>query len=837
MTTVFRHAVALAVTFGFVQYTGTTLGGNVAWAADSEPSGEVAGIVTTGDGVPIQAAVVSLQGERTIQSGRTDAAGHFSVSHLPAGTYSVRVGANGFEPLTPRTIGVQKSETTDVVLSLVRSSSSLTTIGRVQANGGEALSTSSAPTSTINPQTYAAEGYTRISDILQDDMSTTLVHPTGAGSTVLPTSVALRGPDPTETLVDIDGHQVNSGDTGDFDLTLLDPADYNSIELVKGISPSSLVGPDTIDGAINIRTLEPTATPHGLVRFSLGSYNSFGETLQNTGTFGRLGYALSLHGTSTDGEVNGPIIDASNNNQPAEVGSSLDGKTALGKLRYSFGNAGAGYAEFSFHDQSQTRDLSAALSSYEGAPLSGAGGLPVVDGFEGSSLAAHNAGYGLDVRVPFGANGANGTEQQSLLFRHYTSLVSQSVFGAADQSSPYLYDDRDLIGENSLEFDRQFSNGSLTLQYSIRNENLAITNANSGAGDINLEAVARAFPGGAATRFALPAQSTTASLAADTVLAQTQRAAVLRYIYDPTAKLHLTAAAYYSDYSIFGHEIDPRFGFVYDPDSRSALRFSVGTTYQAPQLPELYVPAVLPAAVDGIISTGNPNLQPDHATEYDLGASHLLETGPHQSDVSVDVYRVNLRAPASTYQPAGTPDPNCGAVSAGGDGTPCLISYAVNAGDGVYQGIEIAGERRLAPYLNVRAGYAVRSAFLTSIPPSIQDGTLVLNEQDLGLPLQKATLAFTAAPPRGLTFRTELVYEGNYNELNQPPFATLAAAIGYRWQNVELVVSGTNLTDIYDQHFTATNGGVPYGIIGAAQPTNSYALQGATINVSVAQRF
>jgi outer membrane cobalamin receptor len=844
MKTVFRHAFAFAVAFGIVQFTDGTVRGNVALAAESESSGVVSGIVTTGDGVPIRAAVVSLQGERTIQSGQTDASGHFSISHLPAGTYAVRVGANGFDPLSPRTIGVQKSETTDVVLSLVRSSSSLATIGRVQANGGEALSTSSAPTSTINPQQYAAEGYTRVSDILQDDMSTTLVHPTGAGSTVLPTSVALRGPDPTETLVDIDGHQVNSGDTGDFDLTLLDPADYNSIELVKGISPSSLVGPDTIDGAINIRTLEPTANPHGLVRFSLGSYNSFGETLQNTGTFGRLGYALSLHGTSTDGEVNGPIIDASNNNQVAQVGSSLDGKTALGKLRYSFGNAGAGYAEFSFHDQSQTRDLSAALSSYEGAPLSGAGGLPVVDGFEGSSLAAHNAGYGLDVRIPLGESGPNGTEQQSLLFRHYTSLVSQSVFGAADQSSPYLYDDRDLIGENSLEFDRQFSNGSLTLQYSIRNENLAITNANSGDGDINLEAIARQLPvGGAASRVIRPAQrltdsdSATASASGDTVLAQTQRAAVLRYIYDPTAKLHLTAAAYYSDYSIFGHEIDPRFGFVYNPDSRSALRFSVGTTYQAPQLPELYVPPVLPAPVAGIISTGNPNLQPDHATEYDLGASHLFETGPHQSEVSVDVYRVNLRAPASTYQPAGTPDANCGAVSAGGDGTPCLLSYAVNAGDGVYQGIEIAGERRLAPYISVRVGYAVRSAFLTSIPPYIQDGTLVLNEQDLGLPLQKATLGFTASPPRGLTFRTELVYEGNYNELEQPPYATLAAAVGYRWKNVELVVSGTNLTDIYDQHFTATNGGVPYGIIGPAQPTNSYALQGATVNVSVAQRF
>jgi outer membrane receptor protein involved in Fe transport len=727
--------------------------------------------------------------------------------------------------LAPRPIGVRSHDATELVLTLTRSSSSLATIGRVQASGGDAPSTSSAPVSTLDPERYAAEGFTRVSDVLQDDISTTLVHPAGGGSTILPTSVALRGPDPTETLVDIDGHQVNGGGTGDFDLSLLDPADYGGIELVKGISPSSLVGPDTIDGAINIRTLEPTSAPHGFVRVSAGSFNSFGETLQETGTIDRLGYAFSLHGTTTDGEVYGPILDA-NLGQPAQVGSSVDGRTALGKLRYAFGNNGAGYAEFSFHDQSVARDLSATLSSYPGPATSGPAGAPALDGFEGSLLAAHDAGYGLDVRLPIG-----------LLFRHYTSLVSQSVFGSGAETSPYLYNDRDLIGENTLEFDRQFSNGSLTLQYSIRNENLTITGAESGAGDINLEAIARQRSAASFARSALDADSATASIAGDTLLAQTQRAAVLRYVYDPTPKLHATGAAYYSDYSIFGHEVDPRFGFVYTPDSRSALRFSAGTTYQAPQLPELYVPSVLPAAVAGIITIGNPNLKPDHATEYDLGASHVFETGPHRTDLSLDVYRVNLRTPASTFVPAGTPDANCGSVPSGGDGSPCLLSYAVNAGDGVYQGIELSGQRRLAPYVTVRAGYAVRSAYLSSIPPDIQDGSLVLNQQALGLPLQKGTLSIASAPPRGLTLHAALVYEGNYNELNQPPFATVAAGVGYRWSNYELVVAGTNLTNVYDRRFTVAGGGVPYGSIGAAQPTDAYALQGAALNLSLARRF
>lgn len=845
MKTVSRRATARAAFFGLSLSCAMWTGANAAWAATPDPQfvGNVAGRVTTSDGLPIRNAVVLLQGDGTSVSQHTDATGHFSIPDLAAGTYAIRARARGFDPLGPRPIGVAQSTTTAVALALVRSSSSLATIGRVQANGGESVSTSSAPVTTINPQTYAAEGYTRVSDILLDDMSTTLVHPAGGGSTVLPTSVALRGPDPTETLVDIDGHQVNSGSTGDFDLSLLDPADYSSIELVRGISPSSLVGPDTIDGAINLRTLEPTVAPHGLLRVAAGSFNSFAQTLEDTGTLGRLGYALSLHGATTDGAVYGPIFD-SNTNQIGQVGSSVDGKTALGKLRYAFGSNGGGYAEVSFHDQSVTRDLSAALSSYPdpaaSPPASGPPGLPIVSsGFEGSSLAAHNAGYGLDVRIPVGTTDAAGTETASLLFRHYTSVVSQSVFGAGADTSPYLFNDRDLIGENSLEFSKQFSNGSLTLQYAIRNEDLTITNANDGSGDINLESVAR-MPDPLPVRRALDESGTgpsAASSAGNTLLAQTQRAAVLRYIYDPTAKLHVTAAAYYSDYSIFGHEIDPRFGFVYTPDSRSAIRFSVGTTYQAPQLPELYVPAVLPAPVNGIITTGNPALQPDHATEYGLGFSHVLEAGPHQTDLSVDLYRVNLRAPASTYQPTGTLDPNCGAASSGGDGTPCLISYAVNAGDGVYQGIELSAQRRLRPYVTVSAGYAVRSAYLTSIPPYIQDGSLVLDEQDLGLPLQKGTIAFSAAPPRGLTFRTAFVYEGSYNELNQPPFAILAASIGYRWPAVELVVSGTNLTNVYANRFTLTNGGVPQTTLTGPQGTNAYVLPRTAFTISVARHF
>ncbi len=312
-------------------------------AAAAEP-GTVAGSVSSADGAAIAHASVTVRGPAGEHAERTDARGRFTIAALPPGPYALTIAAPGYDLLSGRTVGVENGRETDVTLTLVRSSTSLVTIGRVQTAGSAGLSTSSAPSTTLDSQAYAAAGYTRISDVLMNDISTTLVHPLG-GSTVLPTSVALRGPDPTETLVDIDGHQVNNGNTGDFDLSLLDPADYGSIELVKGISPSSLVGPDTIDGAINIRTLEPTTNPHGLARFSFGTFNTFGETVNSTGTVDRLGYAVSLHRTTSSGEVNQTVFDT-NAMAPVQVGSSLDGSTALGKLRYAFGRGGDGYAEF-----------------------------------------------------------------------------------------------------------------------------------------------------------------------------------------------------------------------------------------------------------------------------------------------------------------------------------------------------------------------------------------------------------------------------------------------------------------------------------------------------------
>jgi hypothetical protein len=94
-----------------------------------------------------------------------------------------------------------------------------------------------------------------------------------------------------------------------------------------------------------------------------------------------------------------------------------------------------------------------------------------------------------------------------------------------------------------------------------------------------------------------------------------------------------------------------------------------------------------------------------------------------------------------------------------------------------------------------------------------------------------------SAPPLGFTYGFNLVSESLYNELNQAQFATLDAHVGFRFRGYELGLTGTNLTNVYDQHFTTPNGGVIYGGINQAIPQDAYALQGTAFNVTVLRRF
>jgi outer membrane receptor protein involved in Fe transport len=817
--------------------------------------------VESSDGTGIAQATVTLAGQDGSRSERTDAHGEVKFKHFVSGTYTLRAVAPGYQPISQRTVTIgDDDESLSVVLSRA-TTNSLTVIGQVRASAGETVSTSSAPTVSLSAQAAAAAGVTSVAPMLWNQLSTTPLIPLGGGSNAT-VSFAVRGPDPTETVVDVDGHQMNNGNTGDFDVSLLDPAALQEVQLVYGISPSSLIGPNTIGGGVNIVTLEPTSTPHSLLRLFGGTNGTFGTTFQTTGSDDRFGYALSAHAVTSSGSVNQTVLAPLGAGQPPSgdevqqsVGSDSSGSSLLAKLRYQLGGAnGYGYVQLIVRDQAVAKDESALLTSYTPPGFGGdvgddafhtGAGVPLDDddgggyqSFAGTWLYAHQTNYGLDAQLPLGAALVDGAPANVLQFSHMTTLNSQSVTPPGADTQQYLYNQRDLLADDWLEVDHHFSDGTLSFKYDIETENLT-TNYVQG------QVIAEAQPVGGPVAYEGDAVSTDAlpfaGLSPDHVapvqtvpLAQTERYAALRYNGDPTSHIHFAVAAYDSDFSTFGSSFDPRAGFVWTPTGNTAVRASVGTTFQAPQLSELLVPPPADRVpVGGIVYIGNPNLQPDRATDFDLGGEQIF--GKRRAlHLAADLYQTNLRSPSSQNNPA--PIPGCQTKR---KPVPCPISMPVNAGNGVYRGIDVHADQQLAANLHVRAGWDVDSSFLTVIPVEIQDGTLAAGEQSLGQPLHKAYLAVGVEPPQGLAYGAQLDYEGWYNELNRSPYATLDAHVVYRRDGWEYGLYGTNLTNVYSNPFTVVGGGFVYGGTPGQPviPTDAYVLQGAQVNFVLTRAF
>jgi outer membrane receptor protein involved in Fe transport len=786
------------------------------FAPAHEETLDVRGTVTAVDETPIAGASIVLSAPGISKQTRSDARGKFKFDRIAPGTYSLRVSAAGYESVIGRTVTIDRSTRRLTVVLSRATTNSLAVIGQVRASSGETISTSSAPTLSLPAQAAAAAGQTSVSSMLYHQLSTTPVLPLGGGSNAT-VSFAVRGPDPTETLVDIDGHRVNNGTTGDFDLSLVDPAALQDVQVIYGISPSSLIGPNTIGGGLNIVTLEPTSTPRSLLRMFGGSYGSFGETLQSTGTADRIGYAVSLHSTTSSGSVNQSIpVDGSQQ----FVGSYSQGDSILTKLRYQLGGPnGYGYLQLSFRNQTVAKDDSALLTTFTPAGFSGGGSsgdARVLDvppagsyqSFAGTMLGTHQANYGFDAQLPVGNQRLDGAPANFLLFSHLTTLASQSVSGPGADTLPYLYNQRDLLGDDWLELDHRFSNGLLSFKYDLGTETLGTD----------------FVPGQVRAQVIFADQTPTTQRVA---LSQTERSAVLRYSADASSAIHYSIALYDSDFSTFGTSFDPRAGIVWTPTGNTAVRASLGTTFQTPQLSELVVPPPADRApVGGIIFIGNPNLQPDRATDYDLGFDQIFNVSRHPLHVGMDLYQTNLRGPSAQLNV--TPVPNCQTKR---NPTPCPLSYPVNAGNGIYRGMEIRADQELGGETHLRAGWDVNSSFLTVIPPSIQDGSFVAGQQILGEPLHKGYLEFDREPHNGLAYGARLNYVGSYNELNRSPYATLDAHVAYRRAGYEYGLYGTNLTNVYGNPFTIVGGGVPYGALPGQPMTlpNAYVLQGASV--------
>lgn len=748
----------------------------------------VSGHIHTAEGDPIAHARVVLHGTTNVET-TSDSRGEFSV-HADPGTYAMDATVRGYSSVSVTRISIDHDVTLDVALEPL-DAPTLRTIGTVYVDGRLAPIQGAVPSIALTRADYARLGQQRAVEGLMAIPSVTFSHPDGGSESAVQT-VSLRGPDPSETLIALDGQLLNDANTGDVDISRFPVAAFTATHVTEGLGPQDTEGSNTIGGAVNFVSLHPTRDPHAALSLSAGSFGSTEGWYNMTGSNGKFGYALAASDQQQTGYVNqdshvfvkGVAPDCgspapANCPAPIHLGSTISSRMGLVHLGWTFSqNADLGIRFFGLGN---VRDQSGAINGIDGDPTSPTYGLLVGPGTQ--SFAQNIRAYQLHGRTAFGAGELTAE----------ASASNNDVDVEGGVSNP-MYD--------VIHKDKR-STGSLTWTRTFEHSNYAV---------------------GAMSRYeyftfiAPPPSVGTANEAP--VLGQSVSSFFARDEFDATDKLSVTTSAFATRYSTFGSRVDGRLGFIYAATPATSYRFSVGTGFRAPLLIERYVFPYSQLAQDqnGVwMGQGNANEIPESATEYELGGSHRFS-----SDATLDVslYRTNLRDAIENFYPlalatqSGSPcNPLVNTVSSP---NPACVSYPVNVGNVVYQGAEIRfGQRFPKQHLFLLAQYGLNAAYPTHFDANVANptsgGALVNGQQFLNIPQQQGSLQLDWTNDAWHA-SSQAVFRGNNNELDRQPFTIVNAAVGrsFGGGRFDLTLAGSNVFNDAAGRFTVFNGGVPY---------------------------
>ena len=136
------------------------------------------------------------------------------------------------------------------------------------------------------------------------------VQVTQSGSPGAVTDVSIRGATASQTLVLVDGVEVNAGATGSFDLANLTTDNLERIEILRGAG-GSLYGSQAIGGVVNVLSNEGEGPATASMLSAGGNRATSRQVATVSGSQGNLGYSGALSYFSTEGYR--PVNDNSDN--------------------------------------------------------------------------------------------------------------------------------------------------------------------------------------------------------------------------------------------------------------------------------------------------------------------------------------------------------------------------------------------------------------------------------------------------------------------------------------------------------------------------------------------
>ncbi len=220
---------------------------SVAGAGPGASPGSLTGVVRTSDGLPLPGVAVILEGPAYARRLTTGPDGSFRAGTLAAGSYSLRVDAPGLVLGEAKAVSVGAAEARqDLVLSPAPVSERVV----VSATRGEAtLSTLGVSAFVLEREQIDDRAAPSLMPLLQDVPGVATAR---AGQTGQQGSAFIRGGESRYARVMVDGVPVNQpGGAYDFGAAL--PFELERVEVVRGAA-SSLYGTDALAGVVSLET-------------------------------------------------------------------------------------------------------------------------------------------------------------------------------------------------------------------------------------------------------------------------------------------------------------------------------------------------------------------------------------------------------------------------------------------------------------------------------------------------------------------------------------------------------------------------------------------------------
>ncbi|MDR0786832.1 MAG: SusC/RagA family TonB-linked outer membrane protein [Gemmatimonadota bacterium] len=254
-------------------------------------------VVDSGNGQPIPTAQVYLQG--TSRNALTSATGTFTLTGVPAGTYTIVAQRIGYQQSTQGGVVVGATGTASVTVRMAPAALALQAVvatGLIDPVEGVRSPISVAKVSAETMPVVAAGNAVqniqgRVAGV---QMNRGSGEPGSSTSIVLRTPTSLRGGG--APLIVVDGVVLSSTPTGVASTSAIDGLDIESMEVIRGAAAASMYGSRAAAGVIAITTKRGTNLQQGQTQFSLHTEVGLTETFSLDMT-NHTPYALNAAGT------------------------------------------------------------------------------------------------------------------------------------------------------------------------------------------------------------------------------------------------------------------------------------------------------------------------------------------------------------------------------------------------------------------------------------------------------------------------------------------------------------------------------------------------------------